>query len=285
MSKKILSDLGIVDYKEYKNEFLCNCIFCNDFKYNLQFNFMKGVYHCWVCNEKGRIETLVSEIKGVSKSEAKRILEADEIDVNVEVEFILDQLKEIEQSDHKYEYDIYLRKERFDYWLERGIKKKAVKKFKLGWDKFNDRLVIPVLQYGQCVALIKRARQKKGQKYLNSKGFKRDFCLYPFDQININKKYIMVCEGPIDAINLHQLGFNAISVLGAYISKYQVRFLTNNFENIILAMDNDKAGRMAVRNLKVILGDYCNVFRLVYNNSDPGNIKHIDEIERIQKLI
>ena len=281
----ILRQLGITEWIDNRSEKLCDCIFCHDRKKNLQINFQKGVYHCWVCNKGGSIVNLISEYRDISLHEAQVIYDSKDIDVDKEVDYVLEQLKEIESKKHKYRYDIYIRDERFKLWAKRGINKKSVMRLNLGWDKFNNRLVIPIIQNKQCIALIKRGIALDARpKYKNTKGFQRDFCLYPFDKLNLKKKYVMICEGPIDAINLRQLGFNAVAILGSYLSKFQRLFIINNFETVVLATDNDKAGRDAAYNMRIRLNDYCNIHKLVYSANDPAEIKNIKQIEYIKKL-
>ena len=56
----------------------------------------------------------------------------------------------------------------------------------------------------------------------------------------------MVCvtEGPLDAMWLSQLGFNAVSILGAIVSKRQIELLLSlPTKEIVVCLDNDEAGQ------------------------------------------
>ena len=79
-------------------------------------------------------------------------------------------------------------------------------------------------------------------KYLNptSKeyGVKSSDILLPFDSI---EKYVMVTEGPLDALSLKSLGVNATCTQGSNLSTEQARLLKGRY--IILSYDNDTPGK------------------------------------------
>ena len=80
-------------------------------------------------------------------------------------------------------------------------------------------------------------------KYLNptfrEHGVKSSDILYP---CNLNESYVVVTEGPIDAITLQEAGVNATCTQGSMMSRKQVKQLKDNFTNIVLSYDNDDAG-------------------------------------------
>ena len=282
--KVILNSIGVIEYTQRGDEHITDCIFCNETKKNLEINLKKGVFHCWVCDEKGSILSLLSSVNDISINDAQKILDSQDYDYDYVLDDVIEQLKSLEDSKpHIYEYKIYLRNSRYEYWANRNIDRKTVKKFKLGMDTYNKRIVIPLFKNKRCIGLIKRAINKSIlPKYKNTKGFIRNRYIYPYDMIDKNKNYVMLCEGAIDAINLNRLGFNAASSLGINVSDFQRNYLVTNFENIILALDNDAPGMYKTNDLKDELGDYCNVYKLKYKNRDPAEIKNKKDLEIIK---
>ena len=67
--------------------------------------------------------------------------------------------------------------------------------------------------------------------------------MYPFDE-SADKVY--VTEGPFDAITLNLLGLNATCTVGNSISNTQMEILKEFSGDIILAYDNDKAGKIGI---------------------------------------
>ena len=83
-------------------------------------------------------------------------------------------------------------------------------------------------------------------KYLNppaAKGVHARHVMYPFDE-TADKVYIT--EGPFDAITLKLQGLNATCTVGNSISPTQMEILKEFSGDIILAYDNDKAGKIGI---------------------------------------
>ena len=109
--------------------------------------------------------------------------------------------------------------------------------------KYRNRLIIPYFDGSdQLFYFQARTLEDSDIKYLNpgSKdyGVKASDLLYPFrDDCN----YVVVTEGPIDAIVLQSLGINATSTQGSHLSIAQARMLAGD-RTVILSYDNDEAG-------------------------------------------
>ncbi len=77
-------------------------------------------------------------------------------------------------------------------------------------------------------------------KYLYQKGLQR--VLFPLDHF-VGEEVILV-EGPLDALWLHQYGFTgALAVLGSGLTRSQLSWIKMRAEKVILAFDNDRDGR------------------------------------------
>ena len=57
--------------------------------------------------------------------------------------------------------------------------------------------------------------------------------------------WAVLVESPLDAVRLFGLGIPAFAALGAWVSREQVTLMARCFSYVILALDNDKAGREA----------------------------------------
>ena len=153
-----------------------------------------------------------------------------------------------------------------DEWsaLERAMRDKGytdyelfdaglVKKGKRGgyYDTFRNRLMFPVIDVqGRVIGFSGRILGEDGPKYLNSPEttvFNKGSNLFA---LNLAKKtksgYILLTEGNIDVVSLHQAGFDsAVASLGTSLTPEQARLISRYTSEVILAYDNDGAGQKA----------------------------------------
>ncbi len=130
------------------------------------------------------------------------------------------------------------------------------------YDTFVNRIMFPICDKDKNVigftGRIYREEDKNESKYLNTKEtniFKKGCILY---NLNNAKEYIrkekeiIICEGQMDTIRLHTIGFdNVVSLSGTSLTKEQID-LINSFKcDIILNLDQDRAGKDAT----ITIGD------------------------------
>lgn len=126
-----------------------------------------------------------------------------------------------------------------------------------GLCKWNNNLVVPITDVaGKVVAIggfnpfIYLSSKESGDrtvnyyKYSNSNVYKKGRYLYAMPGIlekSIKEGYAFLVDGLFDCITLTGLGFNALALLGSFVSPeivVQLRFV----RRVILVADNDSAG-------------------------------------------
>jgi len=116
-----------------------------------------------------------------------------------------------------------------------------------------ERITFPIYSSnGTLVGFGGRTLGNHPAKYINSpqtKLFNKSRLLYGYskakDSIYSSKK-IIICEGYLDVIMLHQGGFKeAVATLGTALTAEHLPLLRKGSPHIILAYDGDKAGRAA----------------------------------------
>ena len=274
----VLNRIGISDYQESKDEFLCDCILCGDMKKNLQINFVKRVFHCWRCNEGGSIFKLIYMVTGLHRDEATELFKLDEVDVDKNIEETINILSS--KTKRVYEYERYLIPDRFVHWEAlRGIGKEQVKKFYLGVDEITNRLVIPLMEDGKCLGLTRRAMLSHQQpKYLTTRNFDKSHFIYGYDTLDMTNDTVVITEGCIDTIITRQLGLNSVAIMGVDMTNHNLARLADDFDNIWLMFDNDDAGRMATKTIGERFIDYgaTNINVIEYGRDDPGSLVSMD---------
>lgn len=121
------------------------------------------------------------------------------------------------------------------------------------YERFRRRLMIPIRdRRGRVIAFGGRLLEGEGAKYLNSpetalfhKG-RELFGLWEVKQANTRIDRIVVVEGYMDAIALHQAGLPiAVATLGTSTTSDHAERLFRTAGDIVFAFDGDRAGREA----------------------------------------
>ncbi|MBC5816610.1 MAG: DNA primase [Candidatus Eremiobacteraeota bacterium] len=139
--------------------------------------------------------------------------------------------------------------------LEAAAKAGLIKPRQSGgfYDFYRNRLMIPTFSTtGECIAFNGRALGEAEQKYINTtttpvytKG-RHLFALNLARRAAALDQTLIVVEGPLDCVALHQAGFeNAVASLGTAFTEEQAREMRKYAENIYLCFDADAAGTSA----------------------------------------
>jgi DNA primase len=122
------------------------------------------------------------------------------------------------------------------------------------YDRFRERLMFPILdRRGRVIAFGGRVlSSEQSPKYLNSpetplfhKG-RELFALWQVKQANANLVRIMVVEGYMDVIALHQAGLPiAVATLGTATTPEHTEVLFRAAPDVVFCFDGDRAGRAA----------------------------------------
>ncbi len=127
------------------------------------------------------------------------------------------------------------------------------------YDKFFNRVMFPIMDINQRVVGFGGRVMGDGEpKYLNSKEtilFDKGRNLYGLNYAKrTREKYIILCEGYMDVISLHQEGFtNAVAPLGTAFTAGQAMLLKRYTQEVILSFDSDGAGvKAALRALPIL---------------------------------
>lgn len=158
---------------------------------------------------------------------------------------------------------------------KRGIEEIYQRALRIGYDREKKAVSIPIFdKYGGLVNIKFRSITSKVFWYYGNNPV-RDH-LYLLDLVIKKKsKRVFLVESEIDAITLFKNGFPAIAVMGSSMTKKQKRLiLDSGIETLVLACDNDKAGRRLERSIhKELAGLLC-----VETMNFPEKYKDINDI-------
>ncbi|MGA7297657.1 MAG: DNA primase [Rhodanobacteraceae bacterium] len=166
------------------------------------------------------------------------------------------------------------------------------------YERFRRRLMIPIRdRRGRVIAFGGRLLAGEGAKYLNSpetplfhKG-RELFGLWEVKQANTKLDRIVVVEGYMDAIALHQAGLPiAVATLGTSTTSEHAERLFRSAGDIIFAFDGDRAGRDAAwRALENILPQLTDGrqawFLFLPDGEDPDSVVRAEGCDGFEKRI
>ncbi len=125
----------------------------------------------------------------------------------------------------------------------------------------SGRIVIPICnERGQIVSYAGRVLDG-APKYRQPVGFRK-----ALEAFNLHRaaatgsKTVIVVEGYFDCMRIHQVGLPwVVALMGSSLSMEQERQLLRRFDQVILMLDGDAAGRAAGQAIKARLSSKCSV--------------------------
>lgn len=126
-------------------------------------------------------------------------------------------------------------------------------------DKFWNRVMFPIMDVNNRVIGFGGRVMGDGEpKYLNSpetKLFDKSRNLYGLNYARLSReKFILLCEGYMDVIAMHQAGFtNAVASLGTAFTSQHAALLKRYTDQVVLTYDSDGAGvKAALRAIPIL---------------------------------
>lgn len=130
------------------------------------------------------------------------------------------------------------------------------------YDRFRGKMMFPIIDLrGNVIAFGGRKFPgEEGGKYINTGDtpvYKKSKSIFALNFAKNDKSdALILCEGYMDVIALHQAGFeNAVAALGTSFTEEQAGLLSRYAKEIIVTMDSDAAGQKATRRAIGILNN------------------------------
>ena len=127
------------------------------------------------------------------------------------------------------------------------------------FDMFWNRVIFPIMdQNNKVIAFGGRVMGEGEPKYLNSREtdiFNKRRNLYGLNFAKHSRKnFMLLCEGYMDVIALHQAGFtNSVASLGTALTEEQARLIGRYVKEVIITYDSDGAGvKAAIRAIPIL---------------------------------
>ncbi len=161
------------------------------------------------------------------------------------------------------------------------------------YDRFRGRIMFPIFDIrGNTVAFGGRVLDNTNPKYINSPEtmcYSKGRELFGLNLAkNSPEKKLLVVEGYMDVISLHQAGIDyAVASLGTALTAMQGRILKKYSDEVVISYDADSAGKKATeRGLEVLSRLGCRVKVLqVPDQKDPDDFIRINGADKFKILV
>lgn len=164
------------------------------------------------------------------------------------------------------------------------------------YDRFRKRVMFPIINIrGNIIGFSGRAmpgEDKQGGKYVNTSDtpvYKKSANLFGMNFAkNFCSERIILVEGNMDVITLHQAGFkNTAAPLGTAFTQEQVNLLARYTKEIVLTLDADAAGQKAAQRASQLLAGSGLKVRVIMipDGKDPDEYIKKNGPERFSALL
>lgn len=272
---KLVDSLGIRGNRSGDN-LSATCPFHQDKNPSFSISLTRGLWLCFSgqCGLSGNLEQLVERILGCSLLEANRyILDFSETHAVSMDEILGDQKKYFPKPIEIMDEDVLIDDMWGPGWFRsRGFDEDDISEWHIMYEPSTDAMVIPV-----DGGFIKRYPPSAPIRYKYSDGLRKSFILFGYERL-LEKKDInqlLLVEGSLDCIWGTKYNYDTVAILGSSLSNKQMKKLAYlNPKEIVLCLDNDKAGWKAAQNISDMLKEK---FHLSYLKI-PDNHKDIQEL-------
>lgn len=248
---------------EERGDGFYTCPFCNsgNKQKNTAAFHVKGTrYNCFSCTKKGDIFDLVGHMEGLENNFAKhynrtlKIMRPYLDGKKPEKSVTVTTPKVQKEEDYtEYLYKCHEDVSGTDYFVKRGLSKGIIDRFNLGYDADKNLVTIPYNP--DCKGYVHRVLWDSDYKYCKhgNELFNTE-ALYSYHAVNDlfnNSGYVFIVEGQLDALSYEEIGLDAVGLGGTNETIKLVEQLKKRPSSkiLILALDNDKAGKRAMGKL------------------------------------
>jgi DNA primase len=161
------------------------------------------------------------------------------------------------------------------------------------YDQFRNRVIFPIIDIrGNVIAFGGRVLDGGAPKYLNSADtavYKKSRCLYSLNTAkNGNNNTMILCEGYMDVIALHQAGFtNSIATLGTALTIDQAKLISRYAKEVVISYDSDSAGQNASQRAIGLLNEVGLAVKVlkIEGSKDPDDYIKANGAEKFKSML
>ena len=247
-------------------------------------NVESGLWHCFTCGARGNLSMLVSEL-------------TDDLSAlwNVQSILITKGLRRLTEEEAEYDEEVV---EHIDWMVYakfpqlpaavaklRNLDPEVAQRFGVRWDTDAKAATLPVVS--PLGELRGWQYKKTGAVWSYPAGVKRHDTFFGIERAFSDTAVIV--ESPLDVVRFHSvyggLDINCLGGFGASLSPGQLQLASRKFDKLILALDNDDAGRQQTRRIQKLLPSFRKgVWYWQYAPGDPKDIGEMTDGQIIRGI-
>ena len=137
------------------------------------------------------------------------------------------------------------------YLIERNVNPEVARHFGIGYNRgkgsMAGRIVTPIHdENGFLVAYAGRSIDQTEPRYRFPARFRKSLVLFNLHRAAAEGRSVIVVEGFFDCLKVHEAGLpGVVALMGCSLSLRQEELLCEHFQEVVLFLDGDKAGRTA----------------------------------------
>ncbi len=271
-----------------------SCPFHQDERPSAYMNMESSAWFCWSCKNRGKNAiSFVAKVQVISYTEAELWLHelygfeegGGSVAAEVEKMFANPEPTAPFQAPgvswlETFSVDWQQPPDAIRYLINRGLSATTLREWGFGYDLISDRPVFPVHDFdGRLIGFKGRAhRPSQEPRYLVlGDRSKVRYGFVPYDPSHVvfglhraRPGEIVICEGELNAIRLHQAGHEGAVAIGmSYFSEHHARLIIRKARSVVVFGDSDDAGNIAMHDMVKALEPHVPVRRVPHHEGDP----------------
>jgi len=251
-------------------------------RFSWYLNSESGLWYCFSCGGRGNLSMLVSQL--TNDPSALWNVQTHLIDSGLRR--LTSEEQEVREVYQPVDWSHYVK---FAPMPERllGVRKldpEVASRYGIRWDTSNKATVIPIVS--PVGELWGWQLKKHGWVRNYPEGIHKGDTLFGIERAHADTALLL--ESPLDVVRFHSVyagtDISAVASFGANISDRQVRILTDRFDGLIVAFDNDQAGRMETKRLRPRLPSFRHGIKYWKYDTDDKDLGDMSDYTIIHGL-
>lgn len=242
------------------------CPVHDDHNASASVNVDKGVWYCYACGARGTLDNVLKYV-----------------DTDHVLEDVLDILNDREPEYPEAWLAMFDAGPVHPYWLSR-FDEATCRHFRFGYDPAREQPCYPMRNaQGDVVGIVRRRMEPDVKdRYRYPRGVKRSEYLFNYrpEQVDV----VTLAEGATTVAAIWEAEHEAFGIYGSELSPQQVTLINRVApKRIVLAFDNDKAGREKTQKAVELLSDY-DVYAIDWTGYESNDLGDLD-VETRKKIL
>lgn len=240
-------------------------------------NVLTGVHYCFSCKFKGNLQTLV----GIAESAGTEPDDEISVDLGFELEeygiptpgfYTVNTMPEVALA--------LMTKPPQEVLESRRLNHYAAEVYGILWN--NQSWIFPYRDPHTKRLIGYQEKSSTDRRFRNRPpGVSKGSTLFGITSHDSDR--VVLVESPLDAAMLYRFGFPAVAISGSHLSEQQQQLLVDRYSYVVLALDNDDAGRKETRRLESELS-MVKFQAVEYQEGDPKDVGEMEHAEFVQRI-